>query len=477
MSTAQQPACNDLAEVMHETYTPPSGFKPVKLTPQQESEWDVTRALFLNTTPALAHVFYTMMSYSDGRTASFTDDPRLPIAATDGQRLLLRPATFFKLPLRQRVFVLAHEVMHAILDHCAQGYRLSKRGSIAYPDGKRLPYDGKTMNIALDYVINALLIQSAIGDFVPGACWDPTGKIATADDDALDVYRRLYEDDQGGKGRPCPDGSPGPGKSFDELLAPGELGDDDGKAGPGGADGPKAEAAMQGRSELEWSTAVSAGISAARAQGKLPGALDRFLGNIVDPQVRWQDHIQALFARKLGAGGYDWRRPDRQMIARPFLRGITSGSNALEAFDAVFAPGRSGKGVGCVIVAIDTSASIKDPELDVFFTEMAGLLDEVRPQRLIVMWCDAKVHRIDEVEDSSDLVSLRKKGAPGGGGTSFIPVFDTVKGLGLNPDALVYLTDGDGSFPQAAPAYPVIWGSILNTAEKYPFGDVVMIKL
>ena len=129
------------------------------------------------------------------------------------------------------------------------------------------------------------------------------------------------------------------------------------------------------------------------------------------------------------------------------------------------------------LLRIDTSGSIGEKELNMFFAEMAGILEDVRPKRLVVMWCDAKVHRVDEIEEASDLTGLRKKGAPGGGGTMFEPVFDEMDKMGLDDvDALVYLTDGYGSFPKAPPSYPVIWGNISDLKpEHYPFGDVVEI--
>lgn len=84
-------------------------------------------------------------------------------------------------------------------------------------------------------------------------------------------------------------------------------------------------------------------------------------------------------------------------------------------------------------------------------------------------------NRVDEAEEPEDLIEIRAKGAPGGGGTSFVPVFDEIYNSGLRPDALVYLTDGYGSFPDKAPPYSVIWGSIGLDKSGYPFGDVVMI--
>jgi len=93
----------------------------------------------------------------------------------------------------------------------------------------------------------------------------------------------------------------------------------------------------------------------------------------------------------------------------------------------------------------------------------------------MVMWCDAQVGRVDEVEEASQLTMLDKP--PGDGGTAFNPVFDEIAEMGLVPDALVYLTDGYGRFPGAAPSYPVIWGTTALEPEKYPFGDVVAIDL
>ena len=109
-----------------------------------------------------------------------------------------------------------------------------------------------------------------------------------------------------------------------------------------------------------------------------------------------------------------------------------------------------------------------------FMAEMAGILDDCEPEKLYICWCDAAIGRVDEAEDTGDLMILRAKGAPGGGGTSFIPVFDWIKEMNIQPAALVYLTDGMGSFPNTEPSYPVIWGNIYPNA-KYPFGDVVDI--
>lgn len=441
----------------------------VAITPQQKDLWNITRMSFLNQAPAFAHVLYTMMSYEDDQVL-FTKD--VPIAATDGKRVIINPDTFFTMELGERVFVLAHEVMHAIWEHTLQGYRYGKAKKISYPDGKSLDYNHRLANISMDFIINDTLIEAKIGKKPNAGLHD--NAIGDGDSRWIDVYRKLYNmaKNAGALPPPCTGGAGGSsgklkipgvdGKSFDELKD------------PGSADGDNAdEAAMQREgSAADWRQAVAAGIQTAKLQGKLPANLERRLGELLTPKVTWSEHIRSLFARKVGSGGNDWRRPERRLISRPFL----PHTELMPSCEAVFAPGRSGNGCNTVVVAVDTSGSIGPKILDQFFGEMSGIIDDVRPRRIVVMWCDAKVHRVDEVEEASDLTNLRSKGAPGGGGTAFEPVFKEVSKMGLEPDALVYLTDGLGSFPKHAPTYPVIWGSIYPQS-KYPFGDVVHVEV
>lgn len=411
-------------------------FNRVQLTPAQARLWSDTRAALLWHCPAFTHVFYTMMDTAGSEhIAVFTSD--VPIAATDGAALLLNPEEFFKYNLNKRVFIVAHEIMHAILDHCGLGHKFATNGKVPFADGSSLPYDAQTMNVATDLVINDMLVVSKVGEYDPK--WLHDTSIATHKDSAIDAYRKVY---QQGKG-----GGKGGQSGFDQHLAPGSSG---GKA-PHEAK----------RDEQQWKLAVEAGIASARAQGKLPAGMELFFEKMLNPEVPWADKIAAFFARKVGSGSYDWRRADRRLVVRD-----------------IYAPGRSGHGAGIVAVAVDTSGSIMyDPTLlQRFMGELAGILEDVRPKRLLVMWIDADVHAVDEVEEADDIRHLKPKG---GGGTDFRPAFDWLGKQNLEPDALVYLTDGYGSFPQSAPAYPVLWGNITTNLppNHYPFGEVVEVPV
>ena len=410
------------------------------LTPAQSKAWDMTRTALAWHCPGFIHIFYTMCDNAGSRdVALFTRD--VPIAATDGSNLLLNPDTFFKYNLNERIFACAHEIMHCVWDHCGQMHKFKRTGKITYADGTTLPFDHQTMNIATDLVINDMLIEGKVGTF--NKDWLHDTSLAVAADSAIDAYRKVYAAHPPSKG-----GYKGTGTGFDQHLAPGT------------STGNSPDQAIADRDDIEWKTNVAAATDAEKAsnsrkQGSVAGCFERFLGEILNPKVSWQEHIQALMARKLGTGSWNWQAPDDQLIYRD-----------------IYAPSRSGFGCGTVVVGVDTSGSIGPKEVDMFLAEVSGILEDCKPKQLFLMWCDAKLHRTDECEEAADLNVIRAKGAPGGGGTSFIPVFDEVEKLGLKPDALVYLTDLCGAFPVQPPNYPVIWGNIYPQG-KAPWGDVV----
>ena len=419
-----------------------------KLSPKQARMWNETRTAILWAQPAFSDIWYSMMTDDQGQTAWFTS--KLPsVAATDDRYMYINPEPFFdKYTLGNRVFIGCHEIIHAMLGHCAQLYNISKKGHIDYADGTRLPFDNDQFQRSMDCVINAMLVEGKVGDKPDDACLDQR---VPATMSVLDAYRVIYKKKPGqgkgdGKGQAGGAGStPGsnPG-NFDQHLK------------PGGGTGQDANEAMSDRNETEWKTAVAAALASAKLQGRLPAGLERLLGAVLEPEVDWVDLIRSALTRKLGMGGGSWEQLDASML----VRGIGS-------------PGRVGFGAGRIIVAVDTSGSITQDMMDRFMSEVGGILDDVRPRELVLVQCDAAIHEWVECDDTADL----QRKILGGGGTDFRPVFERIEQEGCEPDALIYFTDGYGSFPAKVP-YPVIWGNITKGYEKhYPFGEVVFVPL
>lgn len=425
----------------------------VKLTELQARQWEETRAALLWQAPAFTYLLINMMSEEGGKEYAYFTETRIPVAATDGERMIIRPSTYFgNYNLAERVFIACHEVLHAMFNHCGMIYLYRKSGKVITSDGKSLPFENKIMQQALDFVVNAIIVQSEIGKCPSGALYDLN--IATHMDAVPDIYEKLYKMQQGGGGGKggkgngdsgsgvarTPDGKQG----FDEHLDPGE------------STGKEPHKATQERDEGQWRVAVNAALDAAKAQGKMPEALERVMKEIIEPQVPWVDLVRGWAARRLGSGGSNWRRAERRLIVRD-----------------IYAPSRSSYACDYVAVGIDTSGSIGNDELRVFFGELSGILQDLKPRRLELIWCDAAVHKVDTIEDVSDLHRVKPIG---GGGTDFCPVFEYVEKQDQVPDALIYLTDLYGPFPKHAPRYPVLWGRTHKDCNP-PWGETVDVPI
>ena len=56
------------------------------------------------------------------------ENPDISTARTNGTRIEVNPEWFGSKPIQQRVFIMAHEIMHGILDHMGRDALYIKRG-------------------------------------------------------------------------------------------------------------------------------------------------------------------------------------------------------------------------------------------------------------------------------------------------------------------------------------------------------------
>lgn len=417
-------------------------FTEIKLTTAQDKLWTESRTATLWAQPAFSDIWYSLMVDAKGQTAKLTNEKSIPVAATNGKSIFINPEGYFKYSLDERVFINCHEVLHAVLDHPRMFMAFRKAGKIKFLDGTELPYDNQTLQIAADLVINAILVDAKVGKAPADACYDPSK--VTADMSVLDAYRKVYkkQQQQGGGGSKGKGGLP-PG-SFDTHLDPGE------------GEGENAQEAADQRNESEWQTGVAAAIASAKARGKLPAGLERLLAKVLQPEMDWTEMLRTALTRRIGNSGSSWNELDHHLIHR-----------------GIGAPGRIGYGAGYIVVGLDTSGSMTQAQMDKIMSETAGILDDVKPKRLVLVQCDASVHEAVECDDSGDLLQRKLKG---GGGTDFRPVFDWIDKEGGTPDALIYFTDTWGVFPDHAPGYPVIWASLTKGAT-VPWGDYIDVPI
>jgi len=389
------------------------------MKPEAQQKMTEMKTAMLLHVPFFASLMLDQMKVVCGK---FPDKfpPGNETAATDGKTIWIDEDFIAKLTLPEAVFLMCHEIGHAMWQHMSRAKAYEASGF----DGK--PFNHKKWNYATDYVINDMLKAAGIGDMPEGGLHDPQFDHATHMGD--DVYRKIPDP-------PENDGN-GSGAGLDQHIP----------------------AADNGSSQAEWKRAIQSAADRAKAQGNMPDNLARIVQELVDPKVPWQEMLRTIIMRSASREAHTWARPHRRRL-------VTQG---------VVLPSYTGFGAGEIVIGVDTSGSISDRELKVFMTEMQSILDVARPERIWVVPCDAQVHEVSELAPEDDL-RVNQPPLGGGGGTAFEPVFEWVEEQGIEPSALVYLTDMYGSFPREAPPYKTIWCS--TTDREGPFGDTVHIEI
>jgi predicted metal-dependent peptidase len=388
------------------------------------------------TCPGFRHLWYKLLD-NNGGTYTAMISRAVPIAATDAKNIIINPDEFFKFSLPERVFIAAHEVIHNIYGDVELLHRCTRTGQVPMHDGTSLPFDNETMQKAMDYRINALLKESKIGRAPSQGAYND--KVTSADS-VLDVYQRTYKKKPDGEEGGENDG-PGNG-AFDKLLPPGKS----------TGQNPSA----QQRNQQQWAVEVAAAqtLEQMKSQGNMAAGLKRLFKDILEPEIDWTEQIRTELARKVGSGSYNWRRGDRRYIGRD-----------------IFLPSQSGFGAGHIVIWGDTSGSRGDSEIASSIAEIAGLIEDVRPRRLTVLWGDSDVANVEELDEASDLARLDPRG---GGGTDIEPCLAWVaENCDEPPDMFIAFTDGYLTFPDDAPHYPFIWA--MSTDVVAPWGMNVRV--
>jgi len=176
-----------------------------------------------------------------------------------------------------------------------------------------------------------------------------------------------------------------------------------------------------------------------------------------DPaKLPWKE-LLARFILSQQRNDYTWMKPNKRYIE-----------------DGIYLPVLHSEGVGKLVVAVDTSGSIGQEELNKFLGELNGILDQSRPESAVLIPCDAAVDAEFVRTYAPEDYPITSPKLGGGGGTDFTPVFDYVKEQNIDPVCLIYLTDMMGTFPEAPPPYPTLW--IATSEIQGPFGQTVRLN-
>ena len=349
-------------------------------------------------------------------------------AMTDGLNLVINYDFFAGLSVEERVFVLCHEIYHIMCMHPKRMRKYATEGLF------NMAFIPLLYNVAADAAINKTLVESKIGKMPADCVWiERIGSyLVTGMETAEEIYKLLLDQ--------CP---PSTRKKLEEMG-----GSDPGLEGMGRAIAGKAadqktlgsdvlpnspDEAAASVNEAQMKAAVVAAATQAKSQGTMPAGLKRFIDDFLEEQITWNEVLRSTIVTRCGTESSDWSRPNRRKIVLP----------------GVYMPRRRGLRAGPMAAAVDTSGSVSAKELAQFMGELSSILGDVRPEVLYLMWCDAQVDAIVELQDPEELKVQVAVGASGGGGTSFIPPFLYLDEHEIYVETVVYLTDMYGPFPSA----------------------------
>jgi len=341
---------------------------------------------------------------------------------------------------------LAHEVLHPASGHC---WRRGNR-------------DQKLWNAACDYAVNPVVLAANL-KLPKGALLEErfTGKSAE------EIYAVLRQErPPEAPQEPQAQGARGTGAGLPSR----DPNASDAAQGQGAAEGGNADGSPtyepgdirkdrgndQASTETQWKVAALKAAQVAKMRGKFGADLQTVVDQLVTPAVDWRAAL-ARFASESAQADYSWSIPNRRFTHL-----------------GLYLPALHSRRVGDAVFVRDSSGSVFDETQRQFASEIHRVFDEVKPSRLIVIDCDARVTQVQVFEpgDALELAPVK-----GGGGTCFAPPFEWVEEQGFRPAFLAYLTDMYGTFPEVPPEYPVLWASTtpLRRIHTPPFGDCIEV--
>lgn len=349
------------------------------------------------------------------------EDENINYYASNGVRFKYNPSFIESCTKDELMFILTNCVMHHILAH--QQRKLARKGFL--------------WQLATDFAINNMLKKS--GFKIPkGANFNNEFKNMYSEE----IYNILKEQTSFEETNAFDDES----NSKDSLL------NDSCEAKESiFKNMNKIQHELDEKDEENWDYAATLAKEVAQKKSLMPSGFERFAKKIKANNIDWKFELYNAINRHM-RNNYAFMPPNKKHIYRGFaLPSLTSDTLSL-------------------IVAIDTSGSIKEDLLGLFIEEFKNIMQNFPAVSIELIIADAKVQGHYSFRGGDKLDFALK----GGGGTDYRPVFEFIDANLPMSSMLLYFTDGEGIYPKIPPSYEVLWALSQNRA-RIPFGRALLL--
>lgn len=314
-------------------------------------------------------------------------------------------------------------------------------------------------NMAADYVVNDVITHIKDKSLVEL----PVG--ALVDDkyhnmNMREVYRLLKDecdDGDGGGGSQEPNrGKQGNGSGGSEPQ--------DGEGGGYKFDDHDIDGASHGATAeeiKEIDTKIDRALrEGALLAGRLGANLPRSITELLEPKIDWRAELREFVSSSTkGKDEFTWRKFNRRLVPND-----------------IYLPTVENETIGEIVVAIDTSGSIDQAQINAFASELASICEAVEPEAVRVLWWDTMVHGEQRFADNYQNIGGMLK-PQGGGGTRVGCVSDYINKHKVNAECVLVFTDGyvenDVKWSVSA---PTLWLVTHNKRWTPPSGRVVAFE-
>jgi predicted metal-dependent peptidase len=369
-----------------------------------------------------------------------------PSIATDARAIYYNADYVDRLSLAEAQFVLAHEAMHCALGHLARrSHRTVKRWDVACDHAVNRLLVDEGLTAPRDALLDAAYRGLSAEEIYPLLPLDPPER-------TLDHHIGGGTGFVGAAMKSKASVSATPRVAFTESEEGWDDAGDERRLNEGAEEPAAVSPAHAEALAHEWQARMASALLAARLAGRLAPAWLRLVDKLMQPQLPWRA-LLARYVMSAARDDYSFQRPSRREGAAILPR-LASGEVD-------------------VCVAIDTSGSVTRAELAEFVGEIDALKSQIRA-RVTLLACDEHIDERAPWCFSAWEPVLLPEEIRGGGGTSFLPVFEWTAKTHYRPDVLVYFTDALGEFPVVPPEYPVVW--LVKGNGRIPWGERVQLN-
>jgi len=328
-----------------------------------------------------------------------------PTAATDGRHFYYNSDFFRTLTPEEIDFVVGHEVMHCVYEHCGEFGRLM--------DKKEEDRDMKLWNIAADYKVNQALVESGVGTMPKQALHDRKYYRSYTEE----IYEHLKESGEAEDKQTLDVHMFGDGDEKGE--GEGEGNDPTGRKAPIKVSPQEAQAIKDQMKQAVLQAAQSTDA------GTLPGDIKRIISGMTNPKMDWRELLN-ISIQSLVKSDFTFMRQSRKSKSM-----------------GIYLPGQKNEDKIDVAIGLDVSGSISSSMIEEFLGEVHGIMQQFQDFKIRIWTFDTQVNKEGYKEfDPYNADELKNYEIVGGGGTDFECNYNFMKENDITPDKFIMFTDG-----------------------------------